>query len=115
MRHHRAGRKFGRSQKQRRALLTHLAVAFFEHGKILTTEAKAKEIQPIIEACITKTREGTRENRRELLRRFPRRTALKIIREVAPRYHGRNGGYTRVIKVERRKSDGAPRAILQFV
>lgn len=117
MRHHDANRKFGRSKNQRSALLKGLAASLVEHGRIMTTEAKAKELRPKIEKLVTKAKNPTLANRRLIMGGFynDETVATKLISDIAPRYTERAGGYTRIIKLAVRKSDASPMAIIEFV
>lgn len=117
MRHHDANRKFGRSVNQRRALLKGLAASLIEHGRIVTTEAKAKELRPSIEKMVTKAKNPTLAARRLLLSGFYNNETVvnKLISDIAPRYTERAGGYTRIIKLAPRKSDASPMAVIEFV
>ncbi len=109
------GRKFGREKSQREALMNGLANNFLLKGKIKTTEAKAKELRPFVEKVITKARKGDLAARRSLLRFLPETTVKKLIEEIAPIYKTRPGGYTRIIKLAPRQSDGAKIAIIELV
>jgi len=117
MRHHNANRKFGRPANQRRALLQGLAVSLVRDEKIMTTEAKAKELRPIIEKLITKARNATLANRRLIITRLGNQetTAKKLIDVIAPKYIDQAGGYTRITKLPPRQGDASPRAIIEFV
>ena len=116
MRHRKAGRKLGRDSAQRRALHAGLASALIEHGRIRTTEAKAKEVRPIVEEMITLGKRGDVVAHRQavaFLRSKP--VAHKLFAEVAPRFAERPGGYTRVVKIGPRQGDAAPMAYLELV
>ncbi|MEK7227311.1 MAG: 50S ribosomal protein L17 [Patescibacteria group bacterium] len=115
MRHHNANRKFGRKTNQRKALMKSLAYSLVLKGKIKTTEAKAKELRPYIEKLVTLGKSGTPASRRLLEARVGREAAKKIFTNLSPAYSLRAGGYTRITKMVRRKSDGAPVAIIEFV
>lgn len=115
MRHLRKGRKFGRVRKVRRSLLRNLAAAFFAQGKITTTEAKAKELRPMVEHMISQAKQGDLARRRHLAARLPRKTVTKLTHEIAPRFSTRPGGYTRIIKVGKRKGDSAALALLELI
>jgi large subunit ribosomal protein L17 len=117
MRHHNANRKFGRSKNQRHALLKGLAASLITHGRILTTEAKAKELRPSVEKMVTKAKNPTLANRRLLLSNFYNNEAVvsTLIDTIASRYGGRAGGYTRIIKLAPRKGDASPMAVIEFV
>jgi len=115
MRKRKKGRKLNRKRDQRRALLRGLMESLFLKGKIKTTLAKAKEVQRFAEKQITIAKRGDLHARRLLLRKFPPLVVEKLIREIAPKYKERLGGYTRIIKLGQRKSDGAEMAIIELV
>ena len=115
MRKKNKGRKFSRESGQRRALLKSIAGALFLHGKIKTTEAKAKESRITIEKMITKAKTGGQANTRLLARDLSPGLVKKLITEIAPQYKERNGGYTRIIKLGQRTTDSAKMAILELV
>lgn len=117
MRHHDANRKFGRSKNQRSALLKGLAASLIEHGRIMTTEAKAKELRPTVEKMVTKAKNPTLSNRRLLLSSLYNNTDVveKLIADVAPKYTERPGGYTRITKLAQRKGDASKMAVIEFV
>ena len=116
MRHQRAGRKLGRDSAHRKALYSNLAGALIEHGRIQTTEAKAKEVRPVIEKMITLGKRGDLAAHRQAVTFLRSKSvAHKLFAEVAPRYAERAGGYTRVVKLGPRQGDAAPMAYLEFV
>ncbi|MDO8436507.1 MAG: 50S ribosomal protein L17 [bacterium] len=115
MQKRRKGRKFGREKDQRKALLKALATALILKEKIKTTEAKAKELSIFIEKQITKAKTGTIHERRLLASLFSKTLAKKLIVNIAPRYKERKGGYTRIMKLGQRQSDGAKMAIIELV
>jgi len=117
MRHHDANRKFGRDKNQRSALLKGLAASLVQHGRIVTTEAKAKEIRPYVEKLVTKAKNPTLANRRLIVSGFYNNESIatKLIDDIAPRYTERAGGYTRIIKLALRKSDASPMAVIEFL
>jgi len=117
MRHHNSVRKFGRTRSQRNALLKGLMLALIAHGRIETTEAKAKELRPEIEKMITKANQGTLSSRRLVISRLYNLTAEanKLINEIAPKYKGRTGGYTRITKLPRRLGDASKMAVIEFI
>lgn len=118
MRHRKAGRKFKRSPSHRRMLLRNLATALIEHGKIETTLAKAKELQPYTEKLISLARDGFDLNRfRRCLAVLTKKdVCFKLFNEVGPRYKGRPGGYTRIFKLARvRQGDAAPMAVIALL
>ena len=115
MRHGNHNRKFGRESDQRRALLRSLCRSLVIRGKIKTTEAKAKEIRPMVEKLITKAKSATLANRRSLIASLgDEKTATKIIKSAGA-YTDRAGGYTRIIKMGPRKGDAASMAVIEFV
>lgn len=115
MRHHNANRKFGRPARQRKALLRSLARSLVIHERIETTEAKAKEIRPFVEKLVTKGKKGTLASQRAIVAEIGPRAAKKTVEALKERYGSRNGGYTRIVKLPRRMSDGSPMAIIEFV
>lgn len=117
MRHHNNVRKFNRKKNGRIALLKGLTLALIAHGKITTTEAKAKELRPIVEKLITKANIGTLASRRLVISRLYslKKEGSKLIDEIAPKYKGRSGGYTRITKLPRRAGDASKMAIIEFV
>lgn len=114
MRHLRKGRKFGREAGQRAALLKTMTGSLFIHGRIRTTEAKAKELRPYAEKFVTRARRAALADRRALAGAFPAAAVRSALR-VGERMKGRPGGYTRIIKLGRRRSDGSRMAIIEFV
>ena len=116
MRHHKTGRKLGRDSAHRKALYANLASALIEHGRIQTTEAKAKEVRPVVEQMITLGKRGDVSAHRQavaFLRSKP--IAHKLFAEVAPRFADRPGGYTRIVKIGPRQGDAAPMVYLELV
>jgi len=116
VRHHRSGRKLGRDSAHRKALYSNLAGALFEHGRIKTTLAKAKEVRPIAEQLITLARRGDVHARRQALAYLRSQDVVhKLFSEVAPRFMDRPGGYSRVVKLGPRQGDAAEMAYLELV
>ena len=115
MRKRKRGRKLSRSRDQRKALCKSLMSEFFLHGKIKTTQAKAKEIQPMIEKLITRAKKGGITQKRLLRKFFSLKIVKKIVDEIAPKFKERKGGYTRIIRKGPRKSDEAKIAIIELV
>jgi len=116
MRHRVAGRKLQRTSSHRAALFRNMAAALIKHEQITTTTAKAKELRPYVEKLITLAKKGGLSNRRLAHARLLDETQLKKLFDViAPRYEGRAGGYTRVIKAGIRASDAAAMAIIELV
>ncbi|HEY3201235.1 MAG TPA: 50S ribosomal protein L17 [Actinomycetes bacterium] len=110
------GPRLGGGPAHERLLLANLATALFEHGRIQTTEAKAKRLRPLAEQLITKAKRGDLQNRRRVLRIIRDRGVVHtLFTEIAPRYEARNGGYTRIVKVAARKGDNAPMAVIELV
>lgn len=115
MRHSNHNRKFGRTTDQRRALLKSLARSLVLHGRIQTTEAKAKEVRPLVEKMVTRGKTATLANRRHLIAQLgDERTAAKLIK-TAEQYKERPGGYLRIVKMGPRKGDAASMAVIEFV
>jgi large subunit ribosomal protein L17 len=116
MRHRVAGRKLQRTSSHRAALFRNMAAALIKHEQITTTLAKAKELRPYVEKLITLAKKGGLSNRRLAHARLMDDTQLvKLFDVLAPRYEGRAGGYTRVIKAGLRASDAAAMAIIELV
>ncbi len=116
MRHHNNVRKLSRETGQRKALLRSLAESLVTHGKIKTTEAKAKELRPFIEKLVTKGKDGTLASRRILISKLGSpEIAKKMVDEIAKKYAERKGGYTRVVKLGQRGGDASPMALIEFV
>ncbi|HCC68446.1 MAG TPA: 50S ribosomal protein L17 [Nitrospiraceae bacterium] len=116
MRHRVTGRGFGRNTNQRKALLRGLVIALFEHQRIETTLAKAKEAKKMAEHIITLARAGDLHSRRLALSCIGNKNAvLKLFDEIIPKLKQRNGGYLRVLKSRVRPGDGSSMAILEFV
>ena len=115
MKHQKKGRKFNRKSDQRKALLKGLAANLVLKEKIKTTEAKAKELRPFIEKMISKSRQDKLSSIRSLSRFLPVQARKKIFSQIGPRYKNRPGGYTRIVKLPPRRTDGAKMAIIELV
>ncbi len=115
MRKRKRGRKLSRKRDQRKALLKALASALLLNEKIKTTEAKAKEVSSLVEKFITQAKKGDLASIKLLAKFFPKKIVKKSMEEIAPRYKERKGGYTRIIKLGPRKSNGAKMAIIELV
>jgi large subunit ribosomal protein L17 len=116
MKHARAGRKLGRDSAHRKALYSNLAGALIEHGRIQTTEAKAKAVKPFAEKMITLGRRGDLAARRQALAQLRSQYVVhQLFAEVAPRFAERPGGYTRIVKLGPRQGDAAEMVYLEFV
>lgn len=111
----RRGRKLSRKTDQRRALLRGLINALFLKEKIKTTEAKAKAAARFAEKQITLAKQGTLASRRLLAKNFSIKIIKKLCDEIAPKYKERRGGYTKIIRLGQRKSDGAKMVIIELV
>ena len=110
------GPRLGGSSSHQKALLANLATSLFEHGRIKTTEPKARALRPYAEKLITHAKKGTLHNRREVMKKIRDKDIVHILfAEIGPFYSDRNGGYTRIIKVENRKGDNAPMAVIELV
>ena len=115
MNHSKSTRKFGREKKVRDGLMKSLAVALIENGKIKTTDAKARSLRPMIEKMVTEARKETLASRRNLISKVGSGSASKMVKEIAPKYKTRAGGYTRITKLQARLSDGSLMAVIEFV
>jgi large subunit ribosomal protein L17 len=116
MRHRKAGKKLGRDSAHRKALYANLAGALIEHGRIKTTEAKAKAVKPIAEQMITLGRRGDLAARRQAIAYLRSNDVVhKLFSEVAPRFVDRPGGYSRIVKLGARPGDSADMVYLEFV
>ncbi|MEN4477782.1 50S ribosomal protein L17 [Mycolicibacterium cosmeticum] len=110
------GARLGGSSSHQKAILANLATSLFEHGRIKTTEPKARALRPYAEKLITHAKKGTLHNRREVLKKIRDKDVVHtLFAEIGPFYADRNGGYTRIIKVENRKGDNAPMAVIELV
>ena len=116
MRHARAGKKLGRDAAHRRALYANLACSLIEHGRIKTTEAKAKAVKPFAEKMITLGRRGDLAARRQAASELRSEEAVrKLFTDVAPRFADRPGGYSRIVKLGPRSGDAAEMVYLELV
>ena len=110
------GPRMGGSPAHERHMLANLASALFEHGRITTTEAKAKRLRPYAEHLITFGKRGDLHARRQVLKRLNDKSVVHVLfAEIGPRYADRPGGYTRILKLGNRKGDNAPMAIIELV
>lgn len=109
--------KFGRETDQRRALMRSLARSLILHGRIQTTEAKAKALRPYVEPLVTRAKEDSVHNRRLVAARVGNDAGVvtKLFKDLGPRYKGRSGGYTRVVKMAKVGATGRTEAIIAFV
>ncbi|MBH5335376.1 50S ribosomal protein L17 [Streptomyces pactum] len=110
------GARLGGSAAHERLLLANLAKSLFEHGRITTTEAKARRLRPVAERLITKAKKGDIHNRRLVLQTITDKSIVHtLFTEIAPRYAERPGGYTRITKIGNRRGDNAPMAVIELV
>ncbi|GEE04019.1 hypothetical protein nbrc107696_44650 [Gordonia spumicola] len=110
------GARLGGSASHQKAILANLATALFEHGRITTTEAKAKRLRPYAEKLITHAKAGQLSNRREVLKDIRNKDVVHtLFAEIGPHFAERPGGYTRIIKTLPRKGDNAPMAVIELV
>lgn len=115
MRHRKKGRELSRTSSHKRAMLRNMATSLIQHERIRTTEAKAKELRPVVEKLITLGGVDDVHSRRRARRFIADRVALhKLFDEIGPRFRERPGGYTRILKLGPRKGDGAELAIIEL-
>jgi large subunit ribosomal protein L17 len=116
VRHQRAGKKLGRAPAHRRALYANLACSLIEHGRIRTTEAKAKAVKPFAEQMITLGKRGDLSARRQAIAQLRSQDAMrKLFDDIAPRFAERPGGYSRIVKLGQRQGDAADMVYLELV
>jgi large subunit ribosomal protein L17 len=116
MRHKHGYRKLNRTSSHRKALLKNLAIALITREKIETTVPKAKELRRYIEKLVTKSRNADLNTHREVFKSLQdKETTKKLINEIAPKYEGRNGGYTSIVKTRIRRGDATLMAYISFV
>jgi large subunit ribosomal protein L17 len=110
------GPRLGGSPAHQRLIVSNLATQLFEHGRITTTEAKARVLRPVAEKLITKAKRGDLHNRREVLKTVRNKGVVHVLfTEIAPTFAERPGGYTRITKIGPRKGDNAPMAVIELV
>jgi large subunit ribosomal protein L17 len=110
------GPRLGGSPAHQKLIVSNLATALFEHGRITTTEARARVLRPVAEKLITKAKRGDLHNRREVLKTIRDKSVVHILfTEIAPTFEERPGGYTRITKIGPRKGDNAPMAVIELV
>jgi large subunit ribosomal protein L17 len=110
------GPRLGTGPDHERLMLGSLAAQLFTHGRIRTTEAKAKALRPLAEHMITFAKRGDVHARRQVLKTVTDRDVVhKLFSEIGPRFAERNGGYTRILKLSQRKGDGAPMALIELL
>ena len=110
------GARLGGSAAHQRLILSNLATQLFEHGRITTTESRARTLRPVAEKLITKAKKGDLHNRREVLKTIRDKSVVHVLfTEIAPTFAERPGGYTRITKIGPRKGDNAPMAVIELV
>ncbi|MCT2592274.1 50S ribosomal protein L17 [Streptomyces sp. N2-109] len=110
------GTRLGGSASHQKAMLGNLATSLFLHGRITTTEAKARRLRPFAEQLITKAKKGDLHNRRLVMRTVLDKSVVHtLFTEIGPRYENRPGGYTRITKIGPRRGDNAPMAVIELV
>src|SRR5688572_15550062 len=110
------GPRLGGSAAHQRHMIANLATALFEHGRITTTEVRARTLRPVAEKLITKARKGDIHNRRQVLKTITNKSVVHVLfTEIAPQMGERPGGYTRITKIGPRKGDNAPMAVIELV
>ena len=110
------GKRMGGSPSHERLILANLATALFEHGRITTTEARARRLRPVAERLITISKKGDLHARRRVLTVIRNKDVVHtLFTEIGPRYENREGGYTRIVKIGPRKGDNAPMAVIELV
>ena len=119
MRHRKKGRKLNRTASHRKAMFSNLAASLIIHKKIRTTEAKGKELRTYIDRLVTYAKRGDVHGRRLIQKKISGKRGKEIanilIHDIAPAYEDRQGGYTRLIKLNNRKNDNAPVSLVEFV
>ena len=119
MRHQKRGRKLNRTASHRKALFSNMAASLVFNKRIITTHPKAKELQSFVERLVTYAKKNDVHGRRliqsKIIGKLGKSVANELIHNIAPQYDTRNGGYTRVIKLENRKNDDAIKALIEFV
>jgi len=110
------GPRLGGSAAHQRLILSNLSTQLFEHGRITTTESRARALRPVAEKLITKAKKGDLHNRREVLKTIRDKSVVHVLfTEIAPTFAERPGGYTRITKIGPRKGDNAPMAVIELV
>lgn len=116
MRHRSKNRQLSRTSEHRRAMLSNMATSLFQHGAVVTTVAKAKELRPVAEKLITLARRGDLHARRLVERRIrDKAVSSTLFKDIGPRFAARPGGYTRIIRVGHRVGDSADMARIELL
>lgn len=109
------GRHFGRSKNERHALFRNLVGQLIAHGRVKTTVAKAKAIKPLVDKLITKAKKGQGGARRDVLGFLPKEAGTRLLDTIAPQFHSRTSGFSRIVKLDERRSDNAEVVLLEWV
>jgi len=116
MRHRKSGRQLGRNSSHRKAMFRNMVTSLFEHERVQTTDAKAREVRRVAEKLITLGKRGDLHARRQALAYVRSKTVVaKLFAELSPRYANRPGGYTRIVKLGSRRGDNAPMSLVELV
>lgn len=116
MRHNKSGKRLGRNTPHRTAMLRNMVTSLFDHEKITTTDARAKELRKVVDRMITLGKRGDLHARRQVLSVIrDQKIVAKLFDQIGPRYKDRPGGYTRIIKIGSRLGDNAPQSIIALV
>lgn len=116
MRHNKSGRKLGRNSGHRNAMMRNMVTSLIEHGRITTTDSRAKELRKLVDRMITLGKRGDLHARRQVSQVIrTRQVVAKLFDQIGPRFKDRPGGYTRIIKLGSRLGDNAPQAIIELV
>jgi large subunit ribosomal protein L17 len=116
MRHNKSGKRLGRNTPHRTAMLRNMVTSLFDHEKITTTDARAKELRKVADRMITLGKRGDLHARRQVLNVIrDQKVVAKLFDQIGPRYKDRPGGYTRIIKIGSRLGDNAPQSIIALV
>ncbi len=115
MRHKKKIRRLSRNKSARKSLLRNLAISFFQNKKLITTEAKAKELRSVVEKLITTAKDQNLASIRKINSYLNHPATTKLVMDLGQKFKERNGGYTRIIKLDRRRGDGSKMALIQIV
>jgi large subunit ribosomal protein L17 len=116
MRHNKSGKRLGRNTPHRTAMLRNMVTSLFDHEKITTTDARAKELRKVVDRMITLGKRGDLHARRQVLSVIrDQKIVAKLFDQIGPRYKDRPGGYTRIVKIGSRLGDNAPQSIIALV
>lgn len=116
MRHQKSGRKLGMTSSHRKAMFRNMVTSLFEHGKVTTTDTRAKELRRLADRLVTLGKQDSLHAKRLAARTIRTREVLvKLFDEIAPGFGERHGGYTRIVKVNRRLGDNAPMSIIELM